>query len=87
MKVKSNGKTMNWEIAGMWMYKVSKILESAKETFPHSCTVSIESTNESDGTPYGATAPHYFLRVIGPDDTDARFFKGIGDVLAAVTGS
>ena len=76
---------MNWEIAGLKMMKVSEVLDSAKEDFPHDCEVTIESRKERDGRPYQAnTAPFYYLVVNGSADTDSRFIAGIKDVLKAV---
>ena len=88
MLIKSNGETMNWEIAGLWLHQIHEVLESAKEAFPHECTTSIESKQKNDGGPYGSlnNATFYFIQVDAPQDTDPRFIEGIKDVLKAVAG-
>jgi hypothetical protein len=85
MKLAEKNTGMNWEIAALKMSTVQEVLESAQEEFPHTCEVDIETREESDGGPYQCNkAPHYYLVVNGPEDTDPRFIKGIEAVLAAV---
>ena len=86
--IRSTGANLNFEIAGLWLYKIREVLESAKETFPHECTASIWDCEKNDGGPYGAlnNATHYGIAVDVPDGTDERFVGGIRDVLKAVCG-
>ena len=86
--IQSQGLTMNWEIAGLWLVKIDQVLESAKEQFPHNCKASIFSAQKNDGGPYGSmnNATHYGIKVEIPEGTDERFVQGIEDVLVHVCG-